>query len=138
VPALTFGVSTNFALANFLASRSIRNVSVALAYARFPCGSSNETYHVPWDLLVAMIPSRELRRRHTGLGRSPLATCRISPAIFPDLVVMRFRPVAVLTQFHHTQDCETDRPDADNRSLRLGTTTRRLISPFLKALRNFS
>ncbi len=85
MPALTFGVSTNFALANFLASRSIRNVSVALAYARFPCGSSNETYHVPWDLL-AMIPSRELRRRLTGLGRSPLATCRISPAIFPDLV----------------------------------------------------
>jgi hypothetical protein len=35
-------------------------------------------------------------------------------------------------------DCETDGGDTDNPSVRLGTTTRRLISPFLKALRNFS
>jgi hypothetical protein len=41
---MTFGVSTNFAIANFLASRSFGNVSVALASVRFPRGSSNETY----------------------------------------------------------------------------------------------
>lgn len=52
MPAVTFGVSTNFALSNFLASRSFGNVLVALANARFPCGSSNETYHVPWDFLA--------------------------------------------------------------------------------------
>jgi hypothetical protein len=52
VPATTFGVSTNFAFAKFLASRSFGNVSVALASARFPGGSSNETNHVPWDLLA--------------------------------------------------------------------------------------
>jgi hypothetical protein len=51
-------VSTNFALANFLASSSLRNVSVALACFRFPRGSSNETYHVPWDLLAMMRRSR--------------------------------------------------------------------------------
>jgi hypothetical protein len=68
VPALTFGVSTNFALANFLASRSFGNVLVALTRFRFPRGSSNETYHVPLDLL-AMIPSRGLRRRLTDRGR---------------------------------------------------------------------
>jgi hypothetical protein len=46
VPALTFGVSTNFALANFLASRSFGNVLVALTRFRFPRGSTkNETYH---------------------------------------------------------------------------------------------
>src|ERR1700682_3969351 len=68
VPALTFGVSTNFALANFLASSSFGNVFVALTRFRFPRGSSNETYHVPLDLL-AMIPSRGLRRRLTDRGR---------------------------------------------------------------------
>ncbi len=68
MPALTFGVSTNFALANFLASRSFGNVLVALTRFRFPRGSSNETYHVPLDLL-AMIPSRGLRRRLTDRGR---------------------------------------------------------------------
>jgi hypothetical protein len=68
VPALTFGVSTNFALAKFLASRSFGNVLVALTRFRFPRGSSNETYHVPLDLL-AMIPSRGLRRRLTDRGR---------------------------------------------------------------------
>src|SRR6202022_4282366 len=57
----------HFALANFLASRSLGNVSVALACARFPRGSSNETYHVPWDL-SAMTPSRGLRRRLTAVG----------------------------------------------------------------------
>ena len=67
MPALTFSVSTNFALANFLASSSLRNVSVALARFRFPHGSSNETYHVRWDLL-AVIPSRGLRRRFTAVG----------------------------------------------------------------------
>ncbi len=68
MPALTFGVSTNFALANFLASRSFGNVSVALTRARFPRGSSNETYHVPLGLL-AMVPSRGLLRRLTDRGR---------------------------------------------------------------------
>jgi hypothetical protein len=57
VPAVTLGVSTNFALANCLASRSLRNVSVALMSVRLPRGRSKETYHVPWDLL-AMEPSR--------------------------------------------------------------------------------
>jgi len=58
VPALTFWTSANFALANFLASRSFGNVSVALMCDRFSCrGSSNETNHVPWDLL-AMRSSR--------------------------------------------------------------------------------
>src|ERR1700722_14419443 len=54
---MTFGVSINFVVANFLASRSFGNVSVALASVRFPRGSSNETYHVPRDLL-AMRPPR--------------------------------------------------------------------------------
>jgi hypothetical protein len=59
VPALTFWVSANFALANFLASRSLGNVSVALPCPRFAGGgSSNETYHVSWDLLYQ--PSEEL------------------------------------------------------------------------------
>jgi hypothetical protein len=62
VPALTFGVSANFALANFLACRSFGNVSVALACVRLPGPSSNETYRVPWDL-SAMRPSARLRRR---------------------------------------------------------------------------
>jgi hypothetical protein len=61
VPALTFRASANFALANFLASRSFGNVSVALGCRRFASGRSNETYQVPRDLL-AMRPSR-------GLGR---------------------------------------------------------------------
>jgi hypothetical protein len=52
VPALTFSVSTNFVFANLLASRSFGNVSVTLACFRFPGGNSNETYHVPWDLLA--------------------------------------------------------------------------------------
>src|SRR5258708_36989384 len=56
VPALTSGVSTNFALANFLASNSFGNVSVAPACARFPGGRSNETYHVPLGDLPAMNP----------------------------------------------------------------------------------
>ena len=67
MPALTFSVSTNFALANFLASSSLRNVSVALARFRFPHGSSNETHHVRWDLL-AMRPSRGLRRQLGAVG----------------------------------------------------------------------
>jgi hypothetical protein len=53
VPAPTFGVSTNLALANFLASRSFGNVSVTLACARGFLGS-NETYHVPLDLPAMM------------------------------------------------------------------------------------
>jgi hypothetical protein len=88
VPALTFGVSTNFALANFLASRSFGNVLVSLTRFRFPRGSSNETYHVPLDLL-AMIPSRGLRRRLTDRGPQskaneivPLATCQPSGFVF--------------------------------------------------------
>jgi hypothetical protein len=62
VPALTFGVSTNFALANFLACRSFGNVSVALVCVRLPGPNSNETYHVAWDL-SAMRPSARLRWR---------------------------------------------------------------------------
>ena len=67
MPALTFSVSTNFALANFLASRSFGNVSVALVCVRFRRRSSNETYHVPRDLL-AMRPSRGLRWRLGAVG----------------------------------------------------------------------
>jgi hypothetical protein len=67
VPALIFSESTNFALADCLASRSFGNVSVALALFRFPRGRSNETYHVPWDLLV-MRPLRGLGRRLTAVG----------------------------------------------------------------------
>jgi hypothetical protein len=77
VPALTFGVSTNFALANFLASRSFGNVLVALTRFRFPRGSSNETYHVPLDLL-AVIPSRGLRGR--DLNRRLTKSFRLPPA----------------------------------------------------------
>jgi hypothetical protein len=66
VPALTFWVSSNFALANFLASRSFGNVSVALPCRRFAGGgSSNETYHV--DLLAMTLLSRRLRRRLTAV-----------------------------------------------------------------------
>src|SRR6266478_699666 len=82
VPALTFGVSTNFALANFLASRSFGNVLVALTRFRFPRGRSNETYHVPLDLL-AMIPSRGLRRaahrRGRNLNRRLMKSFRLPP-----------------------------------------------------------
>jgi hypothetical protein len=67
VPAPTFWVSANFALANFLASRSFGNVSVILACCRFPYGSSYETYQVTLNL-SAMIPSRGLRRRRTAMG----------------------------------------------------------------------
>jgi uncharacterized protein (DUF1330 family) len=38
----------------------------------------------------------------------------------------------------HRHDCETDRRAADRLSRRLATTTRRLISPLLKALKNLS
>jgi hypothetical protein len=74
VPALTFSVSTNFALANFLASSSLRNVSVALARFRFPHGSSNETYHVRWDLL-AMIPRQPA-------GQARFHVCKIRLVLF--------------------------------------------------------
>ena len=52
MPALTFVVSANFAFANFLASNSFGNLSVALECPRFP-GSflgSKETYQVSLDL----------------------------------------------------------------------------------------
>ena len=65
MPAGTFDVSTNFALANFLASPSFGNVSVALT-TRLPRGRSNETYHVPRDLL-AMRLSRGLQMRRTNM-----------------------------------------------------------------------
>jgi hypothetical protein len=67
VPALTFGVLTNLALANFLASRSFGNVSVTLACARGFSGS-NETHHVPLDLPAIM------RRSRGYAGGSPSAT----------------------------------------------------------------
>jgi hypothetical protein len=74
VPALTFSVSTNFTLANCLASRSLGNVSVALALFRFPRGRSNETYHVPWDLFAMgdAFPDSSLR----GPMRALLAQLR--------------------------------------------------------------
>ena len=64
MPELTFWTAANFALANFLASRSFGNVSVALGCRRFAHGRSNETYHVPRDLL-AMRPSRGLGPQRT-------------------------------------------------------------------------
>jgi hypothetical protein len=83
VPALTFSVSTNFALANFLASCSVGNVSVTLVMCvRCPRASSNETYHVPWDFL-AMRPSR-------GLGPSandPILFGRLPPRLRAVLMV---------------------------------------------------
>jgi hypothetical protein len=82
VPALTFGVPTNFALANFLASRSFGNVLVALTRFRFPRGSSNETYHVPLDLL-AMIPlaraTSAAHRRGPNLNRRLMKSFRLPP-----------------------------------------------------------
>jgi hypothetical protein len=84
VPALTFGVSTNFALANFLASRSFGNVSVALACVRFPGPRSNETYHVPLDLSAIMRRSRGNSSKVNEIRspRSNPATCRPSGFVF--------------------------------------------------------
>jgi hypothetical protein len=79
VPAVTCWVSANFALANFFASSSLRNVLVALACGRFLRGSSNETYHVSWDLL-AMTPSRGLRRRLTAGPRRLRASVVVAAA----------------------------------------------------------
>jgi hypothetical protein len=103
VPALTFGVSTNFAPANFLASRSFGNVLVALTRFRFPRGSSNETYHVPLDLL-AVIPSRGLRGRGPQSKANeivPLATCQPSGFVFrrgrcPDSLPSRNAPAVLM------------------------------------------
>jgi hypothetical protein len=88
VPALTFGVSANFAFANFLASSSLLNVSVTLANARFPGLGSNETYHVPWDLLAMML-SRPAGGSAPWAGPQskaneivPLATCQPSGFVF--------------------------------------------------------
>jgi hypothetical protein len=59
VPAVTFNVSATLALANFLASSSFGNVSVALACARLRRGrASYETYHVAWNLSAMMRRSR--------------------------------------------------------------------------------
>jgi hypothetical protein len=74
VPALTFSVSTNFALANCLASRSLGNVSVALALFRFPVAVQMRrttclgTY-LPWEMLS---PDSSLR----GPMRALLAQLR--------------------------------------------------------------
>jgi hypothetical protein len=76
VPALTFGVSTNLALANFLASRSFGNVSVTLARARGFLGS-NETYHRPLPAMMGHVPldlPAMMRRSRGYAGRSPSAT----------------------------------------------------------------
>ena len=70
MPALTFWVSANFALANFLASRSFGNVSVALACVRFPGPSSNETYHVAFGLTSHDETLSRLRRR-LAVGDKP-------------------------------------------------------------------
>src|SRR5712664_1701077 len=81
MPAVTAWVSADLALANFLASRSFGNVSVALACVLFPGPSSNETYHVPLDLRAIM------RRSRRYAGGSPSATSRnfsefcISPSV---------------------------------------------------------
>ena len=83
MPALTFGVATNFALANFLASLSFENVSVALVYGRVRDGSSNETYHV----LLAM---RILGANQASGG---LATTRpkiAGPRSHPTILLQRF------------------------------------------------
>jgi hypothetical protein len=76
VPALTFGVSTNLALANFLASRSFENVSVTLACARGFLGS-NETYHRPLRAIMSHVPldlPAMMGRSRGYAGRSPSAT----------------------------------------------------------------
>jgi hypothetical protein len=68
VPALRFRVWANFALANCFASRSFGNISVALANDRFRRrGSSNETYHMPCDLL-AIKPFARAMPAARGLG----------------------------------------------------------------------
>ena len=82
MPALTFGVSTNVAFANFLASSSFGNVSAALAPFRFPRGRSNETYHVPLDLsAMEDAPDSALRGRMRALlaqlGDFEIANCLI-------------------------------------------------------------
>jgi hypothetical protein len=74
VPALTFGVSTNFALAKFLASRSFGNFSATLAWFRFPGGSSNETYHVPLDLFAMGDAFPRLRAARTDVRTLGSAT----------------------------------------------------------------
>jgi hypothetical protein len=71
VPAVTLGVSINFALANCLASRSFGNVSAALASPHFRPGSSNETYHAPRDLTADVADS--------------LARALMAPAFFIEL-----------------------------------------------------
>jgi hypothetical protein len=62
-------------------------------------------------------------------------------------VVQRARLVSIQILRHSScfgwqqvqrHDCETDRRAADTPSLKLATTTRRLISPLLKAFKNFS
>jgi hypothetical protein len=70
VPAVTLGVSTNFILANCLASRSLGNVSVALMSARLLRGRSNETYQVAWDFIAIETPRA---------GRGACAAMRVSP-----------------------------------------------------------
>jgi len=70
----------HFAFANFLASSSFGNVSAALALARFRRGSSNETYHLAWDLL-AMRPSRGLRRRLGDVGDEPELVGILHPCV---------------------------------------------------------
>ena len=65
---MIFSVWPNFALANCFASRSFGNVSVPLANARFPRGSSNETYHKSCGLL-AMKPPAILTELNSRLGR---------------------------------------------------------------------
>src|ERR1700722_16853252 len=95
VPAATFGVSTSFALAKFLASRSLGNVSVALARECFLRGTSNETYHVPWNLL-AMGPSRGLCRRLTAVRLQPAFSWwwghRRYPLFFPIIASTLYGP----------------------------------------------
>jgi hypothetical protein len=76
VPAGTFGVSANFALANFLASRSFG--MVAFAKFPFPRGSSNETYHVPWDLVAMSLARAMLAAHRRALRLRPALRARFS------------------------------------------------------------
>jgi hypothetical protein len=83
-PALRLGVSTNFVLANFFASRSFGNVSVTLACFRFAPGSSNETYLKPWSFSAIgdMFPDSAQRGRMRALlaqlGEFEIANCLIN------------------------------------------------------------
>ena len=91
-------MSTNFVFANFLASRSFKNVSVTLACFRFPRrGSSNETYHVRW-LLLAMI---RCSRGYVGDAEPPAVSPRATSGAFC-LELVRRAWIKILHPIEHT------------------------------------